>query len=187
MVTLEAASEDRTHLVQALQQSLERVEKLILNLTPQQWNLKRSFEAWSVAEIVHHLILVEVQRLQQLKELLEGKRESAVARLEGGRPDFSGVRAGLNPVKARKEMEPTSGIPSKVLIAGLRRARTETIEFLLAADLGRLEEVWINTVSLGAINGIDFIEFLSAHTERHAKQIEETLGKVGSNDQERGR
>lgn len=175
MMTPEVGSDDKMRLVQALQQSLEVIEITILNLTPPQWNLKRFFDAWSVAEIVHHLILVEVQRLQQLKELLEGKRENAVARLEGGRLDFSGVRAGLNPVKTKKEMEPTPGIPSKVLIAGLRRARTETIAFLRAVDLVRLKEVWVNTVSLGAINGVEVIEFLAAHTERHAKQIEETL------------
>lgn len=183
MVTLEAASGDKAQLVQALQQSLKHLEKQILNLTPRQWSLKRSSKAWSVAEIVHHLILVEVQQLQQLKELLEGKRENAVGRPKGGRPDFSGLRAGLNPAKARKEMEPTPGIPPKVLIAGLRRARTETIEFILAADLGRLKESWIDTDSFGVIGGIDFIEFLSAHTERHAKQVEATL-RVGMTQKE---
>ncbi len=175
MMQASAGTDDKLRLVQALHQSLEVVEKQITGLAPQQWSLKRSLQAWSVAEIVHHLILVEVQRLQQLKELLEGKRESAPARLDEGRPDFSNVRAGLNPVKARKEMEPTPGIPPKVLIAGLRRARTETVEFLREADLHRLKDVWINTVSLGTINGVDFIEFLSAHMERHARQIEKTL------------
>ncbi len=175
MVTPIAASDDKLRLVQALQQSFEIFQKQIIGLTLQQWSLKRSLQAWSVAEIVHHLILVEVQLLQQLKALLEGKHESSEAKLEDGSPDFSSVRVGLNPVKTSKEMEPTPGISSKVLIAGFRRARSETIEFLRAADLGELKQVWINTVSLGAINGIDFIEFLSAHTERHAKQIESTL------------
>ncbi|MDZ7268329.1 MAG: DinB family protein [candidate division KSB1 bacterium] len=175
MATRETPSADEGRLIAALEQSLVLVEKQTLNLPLSRWNLKHSIEAWSVAEIVHHLILVEVQRLQQLKDLLEGKRESAAARTDSAPPDFAGVRARMKPVKTTKDMEPTPEIPPKVLIAGLRRARSETIAFVRASDLQQLEKVWINTVSLGALNGVEFIEFLSAHMERHARQIAETL------------
>lgn len=163
-----------------LTKSLQAFEKQVLEIPAEKWNLKVNAESWSIEEIIHHLILVEVQRLQQLKDLLEGRRESAPARVEMHKPNFDEIRRRESHVKTREEMEPSPGIPAKVLLAGLRRARNETMGFVQAADLSQLERVWLNTISLGPLNGVEFIEFLAAHMERHAKQIEDVRKTSGS-------
>lgn len=166
----------KNRLSKALNDSMQALEKQLESISAEKWNLKPVSTSWSIAEIVHHLILVEVQRLQQLKDLLESRRESAPPRGEPGAPPaFDKVRSRENPVKTRPEMEPSTGIPAKVLLAGLKRARSETINFVQTADLTRLQDVWINTISLGALNGLEYIEFLAAHMERHANQIDEVL------------
>lgn len=170
--------EAKQHLTKVLVSSLQVLEKQLLSFSPEMWSLKMKEGSWSVEEIVHHLILVEVQRLQQLKDLLEGRRESAPARAEMQKPNFEKIRRRESPVKAREEMQPSSDIPAKVLLAGLRRARNETMSFVQAADLTQLEHVWLNTDSLGALNGLEFIEFLAAHMQRHAKQIEEVRKSI---------
>ncbi|KAA0229696.1 DinB family protein [candidate division KSB1 bacterium] len=166
------------HLSGFLDRSLQALEKQVLDIPVEKWDLKVNAESWSIEEIIHHLILVEVQRLQQLKDLLEGRRESAPARAEIQKPNFDQIRHRESPVKTREEMEPSPGIPAKVLLAGLRRARNETMDFVQAADLTQLEHVWLNTISLGPLNGVEFIEFLAAHMERHAKQIEDVRKSI---------
>lgn len=162
----------KKRLTEVLAISLQVLEKQLLDISTEKWNLKLNEGSWSIEEIVHHLILVEVQRLQQLKDLLDGRRESAPARVGMHKPNFEQIRRRVNPVKTREEMEPSPGIPVKVLQAGLRRARNETMGFVKSADFNHLEQVWLNTISLGPLNGVEFIEFLAAHMERHAKQIE---------------
>lgn len=168
----------KKHLSGLLARSLQAIEKQVLDVPAKKWNLKVNAESWSIEEIIHHLILVEVQRLQQLKDLLEGRRESASARAEFQKPNFDQIRHRESPVKTREEMEPSPGIPAKILLAGLRRARNETMDFVQAADLTQLEHVWLNTISLGPLNGVEFIEFLAAHMERHAKQIEDVRKSI---------
>lgn len=170
--------EPKRHLTELLTSSLQSLEKQLLGFSPEMWSLRMKEGSWSVEEIVHHLILVEVQRLQQLKDLLKGRRESAPARAEMQKPNFEKIRRRESPVKTREEMEPSPGIPARVLLAGLRRARNETMSFVRAADLAQLEHVWLNTVSLGPLNGVEFMEFLAAHMQRHAKQIEEVRKSI---------
>jgi hypothetical protein len=161
----------RQHILQRLEESLAVLEKSLAGLPDQDWEKKPAPDGWSAGEIVHHLVLVEVQRLQYLKELLDGRRESAAPRAEPI-PEIASYRHKAQRVQAKEDMEPTPGIPPKVLLTGFRRGRAETRAFAASANLEKLQNVWLMTKSFGALNGAEYLEFLAAHTERHADQIQ---------------
>jgi DinB superfamily len=163
-------NEQRQHLLRRLDESLNVLEKSLAGLAEKDWEKKPAPERWSVAEIVHHLILVEVQRLQWLKDLSAGRRESAPPRTEPI-PDIASYRHKEQRVQAKEDMQPATDIPPKVLLTGFRRGRTETRAFASEVDLAKLQEVWLLTKSFGPLNGAEYLEFLAAHTERHADQI----------------
>jgi hypothetical protein len=160
----------RQHLIRQLNQSLRVLEKQLAGIDETKWAVKPANGGWSIAEIVHHVILVEVQRLQELKDLLAGRKHGATPGATE-RPDIASIRRRERLVKTRPEFEPTSGIPPKVLMKALLRARKETLVFVDSVDLVKLAKIWLNTKSLGALNGTEFLDFLAAHTERHAAQI----------------
>ncbi len=166
-----SSSQQREHILRRLDESLQVLEKSLAGLAEHDWQKQPAADRWSVGEIVHHLILVEVQRLQWLKDLLAGRRESAPPRVEAI-PDIASYRRKVQRVQTKEDMQPTAGIPPKVLLAGFRRGRAETRAFASAADLAQLQEVWLMTKTFGALNGAEYLEFLAAHTERHADQIQ---------------
>jgi hypothetical protein len=169
------------HILQRLDESLRTLEKSLAGLAEKDWHKKPSPERWSIGEIVHHLVLFEVQRLQSLKDLLEGRRESAPPR-EGATPDILSYRRRETRVQAREEMQPTAGLPPKVLMAGFRRGRTETKAFVNTVELAMLQQIWFPTKSFGSLNGVEMLHFMAAHTERHAAQIIEARKQISHED-----
>jgi hypothetical protein len=175
-------TQQRQRIFRRLDESLKVLEKNLAGLAEKDWEKKPAPERWSVSEIVHHLILVEVQRLQWLKDLLAGRRESAPPRTEPI-SDIASYRRKEQRVQAKDDMQPTTGIPPKVLLTGFRRGRAETLAFASEVDLAKLQEVWLLTKSFGALNGAEYLEFLAAHTERHADQIQAVRKQVSSSEQ----
>jgi hypothetical protein len=172
-----AMEKQREHILQRLDASLKVLEKSLAGLAIEHWNKKPAPDRWSVGEIVHHLILVEVQRLQMLKELLDGRRESAPPRTEPI-ADIASYRRKAQRVQTREEMQPTPNLPPKFLLTGFRRGRTDTSAFAITADLAQLQKVWLMTKTFGALNGAEYFEFLAAHTERHADQIQNVRKEI---------
>jgi hypothetical protein len=168
----DSSIKQRANILQRLDESLAVLEKSLAGLAGNDWHKKPAPEQWSVGEIMHHLVLVEVQRLQYLKELLAGRRESAAPRTEEPIPEIASYRRKEQRVQTKEDMQPTPGIPPKVLLAGFRRGRTEMRAFAASVNLEKLQAVWLMTKSFGALNGAEYLEFLAAHTERHADQIQ---------------
>jgi uncharacterized damage-inducible protein DinB len=164
------SSPQRLLILRRLDESMKFLEKTLNEIPENLWTKKPALERWSIGEIVHHLILVEVQRLELIKALLAGKKESLPPR-DGLAPDIATARTSPNKNQAPPEMQPKAGLPIKVLRTALRRARQETKTFVQTIDLQRAATIWLKTASLGIVNAAEYLEFLSAHMERHADQV----------------
>jgi hypothetical protein len=171
-------TQQQQQVLRRLDESLGVLEKSLAGLAEKDWEKKPAADRWSIGEIVHHLVLFEVQRLQGLKDLLAGRRESAPPRQGAAAPDLLTYRRREQRVEARPEMQPTAGIPPKVLLAGFRRGRAETKAFVGTADWIALQQIWFLTKSFGSINGAELLHFIAVHTERHADQIVETRKQI---------
>jgi len=163
-------SPQRLHILKRLDESMSFLEATLAKISDNAWTVKPSPAQWSIGEMVHHLILVEVQHLESIKAMLSGRQESLPQR-EDTALDIAAARTSPNKSQALPEMLPKAGLPIKVLRAALRRGREETKTFVQSVDLQNAGEVWFRTASLGVVNAAEYFEFASLHMERHADQI----------------
>jgi uncharacterized damage-inducible protein DinB len=132
---------------------------------------------WSVAEIVHHLCLVEGRVTHELK--------SAIAR-EPRRVKFlrrfmptSIVSLRLLRVKAPKAMDPLDAPTLEVALQNFDQARNGLKALCSEHSTERLRNVVFKHPFLGEIDGVATISFVGYHEKRHHKQIREVLRKLG--------
>jgi hypothetical protein len=131
---------------------------------------------WSVAEIVHHLCLVEGRVTKEL--------EAAIA-CEPRRVGFfrsliptSIVSLRLIRVKAPKAMNPLDAPDREQAIANFDRARGNLKKLCAAHSEERFRNLVFTHPFLGEIDGVATISFIGYHELRHYKQIREVLGKL---------
>jgi hypothetical protein len=134
---------------------------------------------WSVAEIVHHLCLVERRVVKELeKELANPPRKlSALRRLM----PTSIVASRLVRVKAPKAMNPVDPPARNEIIENYNTARNKLKELCATHGQQRLKQIVFKHPFLGEIDGAATISFVGYHEIRHFKQIKEVLKKLSKN------
>ena len=134
---------------------------------------------WSVAQIVHHLCLVERRVIKELEKQLANppQKLSALRRLV----PTSIVASRLVRVKAPKAMNPVDPPAKEEIIENYNAARSKLKELCVVHGRQRLEQVIFKHPFLGDIDGSATISFVGYHEIRHFKQIKEVLKKL-SND-----
>lgn len=131
---------------------------------------------WSVAEIVHHLCLVERRVVKELeKELANPPRKlGALRKLV----PTSIVAFRLVRVKAPKAMNPVNPPAKEQIIKNYNVARNKLKELCATHGQRRLKQVIFKHPFLGEIDGTATISFVGYHEIRHFKQIQEVLKKL---------
>jgi uncharacterized damage-inducible protein DinB len=132
---------------------------------------------WSVAEIVHHLYLVEDRVTKTL--------ESGIARA----PQRVGFFRRLIPtsivgmrlirVKAPKAMNPLDAPVKEVAIENFDRARVSLKTLCISHSKERFRNIVFKHPFLGDLDGVAAVSFVGYHELRHYKQIQEVLRKLG--------
>lgn len=133
-----------------------------------------SENVWSLAEVVHHLSLVEQSVVKALAKELENP------------PQKSGLRQHLIPlsllvgtrmirIRAPKFVEPLDAPAKEIAIENFNSTR-EALKALCAENSKeRLGGVAMKHPVLGKMNGIRAIDFLHYHEKRHYKQALEII------------
>jgi hypothetical protein len=158
----------------AHQELIERFAPLEERLFSQ----SHSEREWSVAEVVHHLCLVEERVIKELeKELAKPPRQLSLLRKL---VPTSIVASRLIRVKAPKAMNPVNPPGKNESIANYNAVRTRLKELYSHHGAARLRQTIFNHPFLGEINGLATISFVGYHEVRHYKQICEVLKKLGN-------
>ncbi|HYY42055.1 MAG TPA: DinB family protein [Pyrinomonadaceae bacterium] len=160
-----------------------RLSARAAELNEAQQNFRPTADAWSPAEIVEHLALIE-GRLTKLFSMMLHKLESAAT--EAGataRPmqpfsldEFAGqARQRFN---APEEVRPSGGVKLADALAQLQASRAA-----LNALRPRVEAVDGATATyqhpaFGALNLYQWLAFIGAHEERHLRQLERLLAQM---------
>jgi len=134
---------------------------------------------WSVAEIVHHLCLVEDRVIKELETQLANPPQR-IDFLRKFIPTFI-VASRLVRVKAPKGMNPLNPPTKLEVIANYDSARSRLKDLCSTHGRNRLKQVIFKHPFLGQIDGTATISFLGYHELRHYKQILEVIKKLGSN------
>ncbi|HEX8181115.1 MAG TPA: DinB family protein [Pyrinomonadaceae bacterium] len=163
-----------------------RLSARAAELNEAQQNFRPTADAWSPAEIVEHLALIE-GRLTKLFSMMLHKLESAAA-AEGGttpRPmepfslDEFAAQA-QQKFNAPEEVRPSGGVKLADALAQLQasraalnalRPRVEAVDGAAAA---------YQHPAFGALNLYQWLAFIGAHEQRHLRQLERLLAQMDS-------
>ena len=156
-------------------------QRLIDAITPiddERFALRPSPDEWSVAEIVHHLCIVERRVMNELEGALS-KPPVRMGLLQKLMPVRLLVGSRVVRVKAPRSAEPAD-VPSKQeVIANYNDVRRTLKEFGQRHGRERLQQLSMKHPFLGIFDGVRAISFVGHHELRHYKQIKETIRKIG--------
>jgi hypothetical protein len=147
-------------------------------LEPAVYSQRPAEGEWSVAEIVHHLCLVEARVIKEL--------EGALARAPQQVPFFRRliptaiVSLRLIRVKAPRAMNPLDSPGRDLAIANFDRTRTNLKTLCATHGHERFRKLVFKHPFLGEIDGVATVSFIGYHEKRHYKQIREVLRKLAA-------
>ena len=170
---------ERTALVQLLSETHARTLALTADVDEATWRRKPSADAWSIGDVVEHLVLAEAA--------IRGRVESLLA--EGPAPDWRTFeRTSLDQLvelgadRSRKFQAPEPIQPQGTLgrdeaLRRLMQARAETVQWVPATDPDLLSVAATGPIGV-RLDGHDWVALLGAHNLRHNKQLEEVRAAV---------
>ena len=177
----ETTEADRKALLDHLQRTRAAFLASIGGVSEAQWNWKPGPDRWSVAEVAEHITAAEgflrgvvtdrVMPTPASPDLLAKTRgqDEVVLRTI---PDRSAK------VQAPEPLQPRGAWKDRAAVtAAFEEARAETLR--LAGDTGQDLRAHAMESPLGALDAYQWLLFVSAHTERHTKQIEEVRATAG--------
>jgi hypothetical protein len=165
---------DRSYALSALHASRKQVLDTTAGLSKAQWSYKPSSEAWSIAQIVEHLALLE----EQLPAIVEGALKSPPAPdKKPARPREADAKLlALVPQRTSKAQAPEpfkpngkfkNGISAVMAFKAARDANLETVR----TTAQPLREHFSKHPVLGDIDAYQWYLLVAAHTERHVNQM----------------
>lgn len=159
-----------------LQQSGNAVAESIKGLSEAQMNFKAAPDKWSVKECVYHIALAETniwQWVQSIAQAPANPEKRADIKMSDEQ-----VLAGLQDrSQKRKTFEPLEPKNAKWAsvdegLKAFQEERAKHIEYVKSTSDDLRNHVAVQT-PLGALDSYQLVLFMSAHTLRHIKQIDE--------------
>ncbi|WP_420317329.1 DinB family protein [Ekhidna sp.] len=169
--------EDRKYVNDYLKQSQKELFSRIKNLSQEQWTFKATETSWSPAEICEHIFKTEgtlVKRADAM-DTTEWKPmpESYVNEKVDFIIDFLQNRE--RKFNAPEHIQPEGQFANaKAFISEFKQKRGETIAYVNEIEKP-LKGYYKDFGPLGEISGYHWLVFISAHTQRHIKQLDEVL------------
>ena len=174
-------------IIEEIDKTRERLYQRVEGLTDEQANARPNPNAWTPAEMVEHLALLEGRLLRMMTMMLT-KAESAGARGTDAAPvlmkpftlDEFIERARNEKYTAPEAVRPGGQVSLADSLANLRRSREE-----LRALRPRIEAVDLSTVTyphpaFGPLNFYQWLALIGMHEERHLRQAEAATSSVSS-------
>ena len=154
----------------------QKLHSVVSPLAPEVYSQRPTDGEWSVAEIVHHLCLVEARVIKELEGAI-ARPPKRVAFLRRFMPtSIVGVR--LVRVKAPKAMDPLDAPEKDVALANFDRTRDNLKALCANHPIERFRNLVFKHPFLGEIDGVATVSFIGYHEHRHYKQIRDVLKKL---------
>lgn len=146
---------------------------------------RRSSEgAWSVSEIVEHLVLAEEYGI---RGLWDAATREAADRMPPPSPEFA--RRSIDEIMAlapERVEAPTAVVPQNggrplgFWLARLRSHEQVLRELTQAMEAVGLEHIGLSHHVAGPLNGVQRLQFFRWHLQRHLKQIQRSLNAAAT-------
>lgn len=168
------AEQERLKGAIALIKTQARVLETINNLSEEQLNFKSSPESWSISECVEHLAISENAFDQMLKESLKAPADPS-RRAEVKMTDDEVLTMIINrdnKVKTSEPFEPSGKFGSfEETLNAFKSKRMEHIIYMETSEDDLRNHY--GQLPFGTLDAYQIIIFMSGHTERHVRQMEE--------------
>lgn len=161
---------DRDRGVKYLEQTRDGVIAATKDLSEAQWKFKAAPDKWSVAETLEHIALAE--------DYMFGYVTNMVMKAPAGAPDrdvakMDAMVLKMVPDRSNKRQAPPELVPTgrwspAETLEHFLKSRQRTIEYMQTAPDLRQH---VSDSPLGPLDGYEWLLFISAHSDRHTKQI----------------
>ena len=168
-------------IFEKIDKTRERLYNRVEGLSPAQEKFRPTPDAWSIAEIVEHLGVME-NRLSGLMKMMLKKAESASSEAGKGSQGFRPFSLDQHIERSLKEkyvapetVRPSGNITVEESLAGLRSSRAALHELR-----PKLESIDLSTMTyphpvFGPLDLYQWLAFIGVHEDRHLRQIESVL------------
>ena len=170
------SSEERETALKNLQATHDAFLKSIAGLSEKQWRFKPAPDRWSVAEVAEHITISESTFLWTLQNEVMTSPADPAKRAEVKGKDEMVLKMVPDRTQKRhapENLKPTNRWPNRdELTKAFEENRKATMDYVKTTT-GDLPDHFAPHGSPGLLDGYQWILFISAHSERHTKQIEE--------------
>jgi hypothetical protein len=169
-------AEERAAALTSLQATRDAFLKSIAGLSEKQWRFKPAPDRWSVAEVAEHIAVSESSLLALVQTKFMTSPADPAKRAEVAGKDQ--VILERVPDRSRKAQAPEFLKPTNrwategELTKAFEDSRKATMDYIRTTD-DDLRDHFGPHPLLGTLDAYQWILLISAHSERHTKQIEE--------------
>ena len=168
--------EEREVALKSLQATHDAFLKSIAGLSEQQWKFKPAPDRWSVAEVSEHIAISE----STILGFVQGKIMASPAAPEKRADDkftdqqiLTMIPDRSHKAQAPEFLKPTNRWATREeLVAAFEKSRDATMDYVQNTN-DDLRDHFGPHPALGTLDAYQWILLISAHSERHTKQIEE--------------
>ena len=172
-------SDERTYLLDQLEQSKKGVLASISGLTQSQWTFKPAPSVWSVQECAEHIILAEDFIFGGVQQILKSPAvdRPANSNAEYDRKLTVGVQDRSRKANAPEPITPTAKFATPADAAREFTARRDkTIAY--AKSTNDELRIHVGPGPTGPMDAYQFLLLIAAHSARHTAQIKEVEGNA---------
>jgi len=167
---------ERTAAVEEMNSSHDHLLIALRNLSEEQLNFKSDSDSWSIAECVEHITISEMTFSEMIQGLLQtpaNPKNRAEIKLSD-KDLIAMIVDRSQKVKTQKPFEPTGKFGSHAAtLEAFETKRAANIEFVKTTDADLRNRT--QPFPFGTVDAYQVLLFMSAHTERHVRQIEEII------------
>ncbi len=169
-------AEEREAALRSLQATHDAFLKDIAGLSEKQWKFKPAPDRWSVAEVSEHIAVAESAIFGMIRSQVMTSPATPEKRAEVAGKDqiiLTRVPDRSHKVQAPEFLKPTHRWASEAeVVKAFEDSRKATMDYVRTTT-DDLRDHFMPHPMLGPLDGYQWILLISAHSERHTKQIEE--------------
>jgi uncharacterized damage-inducible protein DinB len=179
MGRVELSSQDSVTRLDPILEKLAHAQSRLLHTADSvgadQWQTRPARGAWSAAEVVAHLIMVERAVLGTADRMMQGapRRFPLLKRFH---LPLALVEARLIRRKSPIPLDPELVREKETMLAELRDVRERTLAFVDETKDRDLSQYRWRHAFLGTLNTYDWLQLVARHEIRHEKQMREIAG-----------
>jgi hypothetical protein len=175
-------AEERTKVVNWLEESRKEFLAAIDGVTAEQWKWKPAPERWSVGETAEHIVLAEAALFGNVQKAVASPANPVWEEKTKGKTEFivQVMAPRLGKATAPEPIVPTGKMTQAEVRETFEKQRAEIVKFATGTEVALKEHTAEHPFPIfGTLNAYQWLIYVPLHTMRHDKQIAEVKATAG--------